>query len=415
MNADLYFKKSIPFRYRDESLQFRVSQQLFSSHRIDPGTRFLLRSLEHLPVGSVRRLLDVGCGYGAIGLSLLKAGVANEAHLVDRDALAVEYTRQNALLNKLGGACAYGSLGYSDVPDHGSGDFDLITANIPGKAGDRVIASILADAADHLAPEGLAAVVIVDALGEFAADVLDMLSGVEIVRDGERSGHRLFHYRFSGERKGRPADADEALEKYLRDEIEVDLGGHGYGVQVAHGLPDFEGPGIAAGLLMAALGRAGETGEGGAVGIFNPGQGYVPLRVWERVRPGRLFLIGADLLALRYSQRNLTAYGCPEDRVSLHHQIGPELREQSPVALLAALLRGNEDANEAESLAAAFSATLEPGGQVFAAGGSTSVARLVAAIEKKGEFRVVDRKKRRGFGLLIARKQARLHPSTGSG
>ena len=109
MNADLYFKKSIPFRYRDESLQFRVSQQLFSSHRIDPGTRFLLRSLEHLPVGSVRRLLDVGCGYGAIGLSLLKAGVANEAHLVDRDALAVEYTRQNALLNKLGGACAYGS------------------------------------------------------------------------------------------------------------------------------------------------------------------------------------------------------------------------------------------------------------------------------------------------------------------
>ena len=145
------------------------------------------------------------------------------------------------------------------------------------------------------------------------------------------------------------------------------------------------------------------------MGIFNPGQGYVPLRVWERVRPGRLFLIGADLLALRYSQRNLTAYGCPEDRVSLHHQIGPELREQSPVGLLAALLRGNEDANEAESLAAAFLSTLEPGGQVFAAGRSTSVARLVAAIEKKGEFRVVDRKKRRGFGLLIARKQARLH------
>ena len=66
-------------------------------------------------------------------------------------------------------------------------------------------------------------------------------------------------------------------------------------------------------------------------------------------------------------------------------------------------------------LAAACAATREPGGQVFAAGGSTSVARLVAAIEKKGEFRVVDRKKRRGFGLLIARKQARLHPSAGSG
>ncbi len=403
MNADLFYKKSIPFRYRDESLQFRVSQQLFSSHRIDPGTRFLLRSLEHLPVGSVRRLLDVGCGYGAIGLSLLKAGVADEAHLVDRDALAVEYTRQNASLNELGHVRAYGSLGYSDVPETGSGGFDLVTANIPGKAGDRVIASILADAGHHLAPGGLAAAVIVDVLGEFAAGVLEAFEGIEIVHDDRRSGHRIFHYRFAGDQGGRPASAEDALEPYLRDEIEVDPGGHGYRMQVAHGLPDFEGPGIAAGLLVEALDRAGEVRESGSAAVFNPGQGHVPIRVWERAQPGRLFLIGPDLLALRYSRWNLAENGCPEDRVSVRHQIGPALREQGPVALLAALLRGNEDAVEAASLAAAFASTIGPGGQVFAAGRSTSVARLAAALEKTGELRVVDRKKRRGFGLLVTR------------
>ncbi|MCH8221971.1 MAG: methyltransferase [Chloroflexi bacterium] len=405
MNADLFYKKTIPLRYRDTSLRFRVSQQLFSSHRIDPGTRFLLRSLEQLPVGSVRRLLDVGCGYGAIGLSLLKAGVVTEAQLVDRDALAVDYTRQNASLNGLENVSVHGSLGYSDVSDYGAKGFDLIAANIPGKAGDRVIASMLAGAGDHLAPGGLAAVVIVDALGDFAADVLGTLGSVEIVHDDVRSRYRLLHYRFGGDER-ESAGAEDPLEPYLRDEIEVDLGGHEYAMQAAHGLPDFEGPGIAAGLLIEALDRAGEIGESGSAAVFSPGQGYAPLGVWQRTRPRHMFLVGPDLLALRYSHRNLTANGCPEERISVHHQTGPALRDQAPVALLAALLRGNEDAVEAASLAAAFSSMIEPGGQMFAAGRSTPVARLAAAVEKVSEFRVVDRKKRRGFGLLIARRSS---------
>ena len=109
-------------------------------------------------------------------------------------------------------------------------------------------------------------------------------------------------------------------------------------------------------------------------------------------------------MALRYSQGNLTGNGCPEDRISLHHQTGPAIAGRGRVALLAALLRGNEDADEAASLAVAFSSTVEAGGQLFAAGRSTSMARLAAAVERDGKFRVADRKKRRGFGLLIARR-----------
>lgn len=410
VNPDLYFKKIIPFRYRGGSLQFRVSQLLFSSHRIDAGTRLLLRSLEQLPVGSVGRLLDVGCGYGPIGLSLVKAGVAAEAHLVDRDALAVEYTRQNAVLNGLAGASVYGSLGYSDVP---GGDFDLIVMNVPGKAGDRVIASLLAGASGYLAPGGLVAVVIVDALGDYAASVLGTVGGLEIVHDDERSGYRLIHYRFADSGAERTRDVEPLLETYLRDEFELDPdgagapGGAGPGLQVAHGLPDFEGPGLAAGLLMEALDRSGEaenSSGGKGVAVFNPGQGYVPVQVWDRLRPARLSLIGPDLLALRYSRWNLTENGCPDEGISLCHQIGPGVGEQGPVALLAVLLRGNEDAAESSSLAAAFSLMVESGGRLLVAGKSTSVTRLAAALERQGGLRVVDRKKRRGFGFLAARK-----------
>ena len=72
--------------------------------------------------------------------------------------------------------------------------------------------------------------------------------------------------------------------------------------------------------------------------------------------------------------------------------------------MLVALLRGNEDANESASLVGAFAAGVEAGGRMIVAGKSTSVVRITAALEKRGDFRVVERKKRRGFGLLVAER-----------
>ena len=136
MPPDSYFKKEVSLHYEGQDIRFRVAQDLFSSFEVDSGSRLLLRSLADADISKVRKVLDLGCGYGVIGLALKAAYRSGSVQMVDRDALAVEYSRQNAALNGLDDIEAYGSLGYDDVAER---DFDLIASNIPGqgrRAGD---------------------------------------------------------------------------------------------------------------------------------------------------------------------------------------------------------------------------------------------------------------------------------------
>src|SRR3990170_7683153 len=119
MNEDVFFKKIITFRAWKHSLQFRVSQDLFSSHDIDLGTKLLLRTIIEAGYDRFQKVLDIGCGYGPIGLTLKSVFGSALVHMVDRDALAVEYSRQNAILNKLTDIEVYGGLGYADLKTAG--------------------------------------------------------------------------------------------------------------------------------------------------------------------------------------------------------------------------------------------------------------------------------------------------------
>src|SRR4030042_5405033 len=101
MDEDIYFHKTVTFRARKQSLQSRTSEELFSSHDIDTGTRFLLRSIIEAKYDKPQRILNLGCGYGPLGLTLKKIHQDSIVHMVDRDALAIEYSRQNAKLNGL--------------------------------------------------------------------------------------------------------------------------------------------------------------------------------------------------------------------------------------------------------------------------------------------------------------------------
>src|SRR5216684_2970136 len=95
---DPYFKKIVQYKYRDNNLEFRVSQSLFSSYAIDTGTQRLLRTLASEKFDAYSKVLDLGCGYGPIGIALKSAYKPSIVHMVDRDALAIEYSRQNAEL-----------------------------------------------------------------------------------------------------------------------------------------------------------------------------------------------------------------------------------------------------------------------------------------------------------------------------
>ncbi len=127
---DPYFKKQIRYQHRRESFVFDVGHTLFSSFDVDEGTDVFLRFLEP---NAPRQILDLGCGYGAIGIIL--ARLYPDAHVVmaDRDLLAVRYARRNARQNGQENVTVVGSVGMESVPDL---PYDLIVSNIPAKLGD---------------------------------------------------------------------------------------------------------------------------------------------------------------------------------------------------------------------------------------------------------------------------------------
>ncbi len=89
-------------------LSFSTSHAVFSPRQIDAGSRFLLENLK-IPKGV--NLVDLGCGYGAMGIALAKANPENQVYLVDDDNEAVKLTKENIARNNLKNATALRSDG----------------------------------------------------------------------------------------------------------------------------------------------------------------------------------------------------------------------------------------------------------------------------------------------------------------
>lgn len=192
LKQDIVFSTEL----RGMPMTFHSTWGLFCPREVDEGSRLLIEKAEIRPNDDI---LEIGCGYGPIGLTLAKLSPQGMVHLVDKDFVAVEYAKKNAELNHIPmwkftptpnnkeiqpvskdnsesrinssymnenkfGVGVYLSNGFSHVPDQ---QFDLIVSNLPAKAGNEFYTVLFHEAKTHLKPGGQLVVVTLSGLREY--------------------------------------------------------------------------------------------------------------------------------------------------------------------------------------------------------------------------------------------------------
>ncbi len=145
----------------EQPFVFHSTWGLFSPREIDEGSRLLL---DHMEVFEGDHCLDLGCGYGPIGVTLAKLAPQGSTLLVDKDFVAVDFSNKNIRLNGLSNAEAMLSNAFDQIPPR---HFDLIASNIPAKVGKELLQLILNDAYERLNPGGRIYVVTINGLRKF--------------------------------------------------------------------------------------------------------------------------------------------------------------------------------------------------------------------------------------------------------
>lgn len=139
---------------RGKRFVFTTDAGVFSKGRIDAGTRLLAETMEIHPGDTV---LDMGCGYGPLGV--VAGGLAKEGRvlMVDVNQRAVELTRRNLQQNGVTNARVLAGDGFAVVEER---DFDVILMNPPIRAGKAVVYALIGEARDHLKEGGRLYVVV---------------------------------------------------------------------------------------------------------------------------------------------------------------------------------------------------------------------------------------------------------------
>jgi len=145
--------ESNPVKWQSElkgnSFRFKTDSGVFSKKEVDFGSRLLIDTFKLKEDTSI--ILDVGCGYGPIGLSLAKAYPDALVHMVDVNERAILLAKENAAENKLDNVKIYESDRLLGVEEK---DFNVILTNPPIRAGKKIVHDIFEQSFLHLAEGG---------------------------------------------------------------------------------------------------------------------------------------------------------------------------------------------------------------------------------------------------------------------
>lgn len=163
--AEHYFtnKPSVEHRFKEfteelrgRTYSFLTDSGVFSKDEVDLGSKILIETLSLQPGQTV---LDLGCGYGPIGIvAATLVGEAGQVYMVDVNERACELARKNVERNGIRHAQVFVGDGVLALPE----DFtcDWVLSNPPIRAGKAVYYELLTRAFSKLRPGGCLAVVI---------------------------------------------------------------------------------------------------------------------------------------------------------------------------------------------------------------------------------------------------------------
>ena len=136
--------QTIKYYFKKNTLLFDTDNGVFSKGGIDYGSNVLLQTLPDLEGRNT--LLDVGCGYGTMGLTLAKKYPNLYIDMVDVNLRAIELSKNNAIKNNINNVNIYESSCYENVDKC----YDIIISNPPIRAGKKIVFEILSGAFDYL-------------------------------------------------------------------------------------------------------------------------------------------------------------------------------------------------------------------------------------------------------------------------
>lgn len=170
---------------RGKSFEFLTASGVFSRQRVDLGTRLLIESML-LPESGCA--LDLGCGYGAIGIAAAVLNPRLYVILVDVNARAVWLARQNLQKNLVNNAEVRKGRLYAPVKDL---SFDSVLLNPPVSAGLETVRAMIVEAPQHMHRRGAFQMVVKSKVGsKRLRSVLEEAFGnVEVLARG--SGYRV--------------------------------------------------------------------------------------------------------------------------------------------------------------------------------------------------------------------------------
>ena len=165
--------KEITFEINGITMKLLTDNGVFSKNNVDEGSYAFLKVLLPLDLGN--RILDLGCGYGTIGLTLAKAHEEARITLADVNPRAVALCERNAGLLNLSPRV---TILQSDIYEKIEGPYDSIVVNPPIRAGKKVTYRMYEEAKQYLIDGGSLYIVIRKAQGaESASKYIETIFG----------------------------------------------------------------------------------------------------------------------------------------------------------------------------------------------------------------------------------------------